>query len=58
MPIAEEVDDPDPADQGCEGDNDLPVDERGERELPPRLTIVGTNDLEPAWLARLEPDVR
>ena len=42
MPSAEELDDPDPADQGFDGDNDLPVDERGERELPPRFTIVGT----------------
>jgi len=42
MPGAEELDDPDPADQGFDGDNDLPVDDRGERELPPRLTIVGT----------------
>jgi hypothetical protein len=42
MPSAEGLDDPDPADQGFDGDNDLPVDARGERERPPRLTIVGT----------------
>jgi hypothetical protein len=47
MPSAEELDDPDPADQGFDGDNDLPVDERGERQLPPRLTIIGTTTSSP-----------
>jgi hypothetical protein len=43
---AEGLEDPDPADQGFDGENDVPVDARGERERPPRLTIIATTTCE------------
>ncbi len=52
MPTAQELDDPDPAEQGFHGDSDLPVDERGDRQFPPpSIDRIATTSSLRGWRA-------